>query len=246
MAVTVQDHRASIDNQLLAALPVRDYMSFAGDLDEVSLERSRVIVEAGRPLDFVYFLNSGVASVTSTGDAGAEIEVALVGREGFVGMPAFLGSTSSFGQTSMLVPGDALRMRAEVFEETSVDNPRLRDMLLRFTHALLVQVSVSVSCTASHSVDERFARWLLTVFDRAAAREVLLTHEEIARALNVRRSGVSVAARALQEADLIAYTRGRIRLVDHEGLERRACGCYRIIRDEIERLAVDYAPRRRR
>ena len=246
MAIAVQDHRASIENHLLAALSVRDYISFAENLEEVSLERGQILAEPGRPVEYVYFPNSGVASVTSTGEAGAAIEVALVGREGFVGVPAFLGSTSSFGQTTMLIAGHGLRMRADEFDETSVDNPRLRDMLLRFTHALLVQVSVSVSCTASHSVDERLARWLLTVFDRAGVDELMLTHETMARALNVRRSGVSVAARGLQDAGLIAYTRGRIRLLDHGGLERHACGDYRIIREEVERLVADYAPRRRR
>ncbi len=223
-------------NRLLAALPRRAYRRLLPRLEPVSLLFRAVLQEPSRPIPFVYFPSSGVVSVVIPPDGvGDGVEVGLVGREGVIGLPVFLGADSTPARWVVQVPGEALRTPAEEFRAHAARRP-LHDLLLLYANAFLAQVSQSVACNALHPVEERLCRWLLTVHTRVDSDVFPLTHEFLGAMLGVRRASVTEAARGLQEAGLIRYGRGRLEVLDRAGLESAACGCHRAAQAELDRL----------
>jgi CRP-like cAMP-binding protein len=223
-------------NRLLAALPIRDYQRLHPALETIPLRSREVLYEAGGPIRFVHFPTAGAISLTSSRESDAAVELATVGNEGMVGLPVFLGTGISPVIAICQVPGESLRMPAEVFKDVIRSNDALHGLLHRYTLALLVQIGQGNACNRLHPVEARCARWLLMTHDRVRADQYLLTHEFLAQMLGVRRASVTTAAGHLQQAQLIRYRRGVITVLDRKGLESAACVCYRIIKEEYDRL----------
>jgi CRP-like cAMP-binding protein len=233
---TPPERAAATRNRLLAALPEPQLQRLLPALEPTELTWRQAFYEADAPIRFVHFLLTGVASLVTTMEDGAVVEVATVGNEGLVGLPVFLGTDISPLTAFVQVPGAAVRMRPEALEEEVRNGGALSEILRRYTQAFLVQLARSSACNRRHSIEERCARGLLMTHDRVGADEFPLTQEFLSQMLGVRRSAVSVAAGRLQKAGLISYRWGRITVLDRGGLENTACECYRIIRNEYERL----------
>ncbi len=203
----------------------------------VSLEHKQVLLGRGDRIDTVYFPDNAVVSLLTTMDDGTTVEVANIGNEGIVGLPAFLGIETLGPRESyqVEVPGQARALDVATFTKAAGREP-LRGLVERSIQALFIQTAQRLACVALHSVPERCSRWLLLTHDRVGDREFPLTQEFLAQMLGVRRASVSVAAGALQHAGLISYSRGRVTILDRDGLESAACECYGIIRSEWERL----------
>lgn len=223
-------------NQLLWALPAEELERLRPHLDSVSLSQREVLYGTGTPIRFVYFPETAVISLVTRMADGATIEIGTAGCEGMAGLPVFLASDSSSVEAFAQIPGVAWRMDADVFARMAAPPSILHRILLRYTQALLTQVSQTAACNASHLVDERCARWLLMTHDRVDSDEFPLTHEFLAFMLGVRRPGITVAMRALRDTGSVDYRRGSVQIVDREGLERASCECYHVVRRHFEQL----------
>jgi CRP-like cAMP-binding protein len=223
-------------NRLLRALDPELFEAVRHFLEVVDLSARDPVYERGQPIDQVYFPIDAVVSVVADMSDGAVIEVATVGREGIVGIPALLQAENDEHRAFTQVPGRALRLSTPRFLELVEASKPFERLLHRYIQALITQISRSAACNRVHSIDERAGRWLLLTHDRAGRDEFPLTQEFLAQMLGVRRPSVTTAAGMLQKAGLIKYSRGRVTVVDREGLENASCECYRVIRDEYERL----------
>jgi CRP-like cAMP-binding protein len=223
-------------NRLLACLPQEDQDRLRPHLEPIVLEYKYPLYAAHQRIEFVHFLESGVASLVNEMEDGAAVEVGTVGNEGVVGLPVLLGDEVAPTCVYVQVPGRALRMRADVLREEMRRSAPLREMMLRYAHAFFNQVAQSAACAHLHSLQKRCCRWLLMTHDRMLTDEFLLTQEFLAMMLGVRRPGVTKAAAALKRAGLIHYRHGHVTILDRDGLERRACECYGVSRAEFDRL----------
>jgi CRP-like cAMP-binding protein len=223
-----------VSNRLLDRLEPRDREGLIPHLEWVTLEYRHPLYEAHRRIEFVYFLESGVASLVNTMEDGAAAEVGTVGNEGIVGLPILLGSETAPTTMYMQVPGQGLRIRSRVFRENIDRNEPLRRLTLRYSHAFFNQVAQSAACAHFHSLDQRCCRWLLMTRDRMPSDQFLLTQEFLAMMLGVRRPGVTIAAGRLKRAGLIEYSHGRITILDRKGLEDTSCECYAISKAEFD------------
>lgn len=225
-----------IGNQLLAALAPEEYEHFGPHLERVDLTHGDVIYRQGSRIEHVYFPETSVVSLLSTMETGATTEVGLVGREGMVGLTVFLGGARTPEQGIVQLAGSALVMKASVLrEELKVGSP-LQLLLLRYTRSFLLLMSQSVACSQHHSLEQRFARWLLMMHNHSQSNTLKLTHEMVSSMIGTRRAGVTVASLALKEKHLIDAGRGWVTILDRQGLEAIACECYAIIRDEFSEL----------
>lgn len=224
-------------NQLLAALPSSEFQRLAPYLEPVELSLQQILYEISEPITYVYFPQQGLVSLVNTMLDGATIEVGLVSVEGMVGLPVILtGGSTSTTRAFVQMAGSAARIKAELLKTEFNRGGLLQKLLLRYTQAYLAQVEQTAACNRLHKIEERLARWLLTVADRIQADEFQLTQEFIAQMLGVRRAGVTVAADTLQQAGILRYSRGRITILNREDLEATACECYGVIRGEIARI----------
>jgi CRP-like cAMP-binding protein len=224
------------ENRLLAALPKRDFDLLTARMDVVSFAVRDVVYRPNGPVDHVYFPLSGLLSMVVTLEDGATSEVGVVGNEGMAGVPAFLGADRSPNQVFCQNAGEARRMPAAEFREAVRPAGPFQRIVQRYTLALFHLIGQSTACNHHHPVERRLARWLLMTQDRVGADEFPLTQEFLATMLGVHRPSVTVVARTLQKAGLIRYTRGRITVLDREGLESASCECYRVVRAELDRL----------
>lgn len=225
------------ENRLLAGLPPASLEALQPHLEAVSCAFKDVVYHPNEPISHVVFPRTGVISLLSLGDdEGVMVEVATVGNEGFVGLPVFLGADSTPGMAISQVPGESLRMTAEAFRSAIARDAEFAAVLNRSTLALFTQIAQTSFCNRAHPMVQRCARWLLQTQDRVDTPTFPLTHEFLAQMLGVRRATVTEAMGPLQDAGLIEYSRGIVRVVDREGLEEAACECYRIVRDEYRRL----------
>jgi CRP-like cAMP-binding protein len=218
-----------IKNRLLAALPGEQYERLRPLMELVSLASSEILYKASTPIHYVYFPNNSVISLVSMTVGRRTAEVGLVGREGMVGLPVFLGATTSPNHVIVQVGDGAMRMKARAFKDEIKRGGAMQGLLLRYTQALINQVSQTVVCNNLHTVEKRLCRWLLMIHDRVRSDDFFLTHEFVSNMLGVRRAGVSIAAGNLQQAGLIRYSHGKITILNRSYLESTACGCYRII-----------------
>jgi CRP-like cAMP-binding protein len=223
-------------NRVLATLPGADYRRFAAKLEPVIFRKAQCLHEPDRPISHVYFPRTGVASIVTRMSEGGTIEVATIGNEGVVGLPAYLGDGRSSMEVFVQIPGEAARLSAASFRQELRSLSALRRVIRRYTQALLTQLGQSAACNRVHPMWERCARWLLMSHDRVPGDELLLTQEFLAEMLGVRRAGVTETVGKLRRSKLITTSRGRIRIVDRKALERTACECYHIIRSEHEHL----------
>lgn len=223
-------------NRLLAALPPASYARLVPALEPVALPAKQILYEQHAPITHVYFPESAVVSLVTQMDDGSAVESVIVGNDGMVGLPLFLGVPTDVCQAIVQVPDGGLRMAAAAFQAAAAQDAALRGILGRYTQVVIAQMAQSGACNRLHALEQRCARWLLETSDRVEADQFLLTQEFMATMLGVRRSSVSLAAGTLQQADLIRYRRGHITVLDRDGLENAACPCYRIIADVADRL----------
>lgn len=220
-----------IPNSVLAALPPPLYRRLLAGLTPVRLKFGDVLYEPGDPIREVYFPDDCVISLLTLVRGRLALEVGLVGREGMVGIPLALGVGISPVRVLVQGEGEALRMGAGRFRAELAKSAPLRAQLYRYTNALMAQVTQTAACNRFHRVDERLARWLLMMRDRAKSPELRLTQAFLSNMLGVRRVGVTLAASALQRRKLIRYSRGIIQVLNHRGLEAASCPCYEVVRD---------------
>lgn len=216
-----------IRNQILAALPRREYERMLPDLEPIALPLDVSLYKSGDFIEYVYFPNDGVVSLITHMKSGMAIEVGLIGKDGMVGIPVLLGDKIAFEEAVVQIEGSALRMKSEKLKDRlkSAHNPLLTELLL-YTRSLMKQVAQTAACNRLHMVEERLARWLLMCHDRVEADELHLTQEFIANMLGMRRASVSSAASRLQDEGVIRYSRGRISILNRTKLEKLACECY--------------------
>lgn len=236
MAKRPHTNNSRPENRLLAALPGKEFDRFTAQMDDVSLAVRDVLYRPNGTIRHVYFPRTAVVSMTLTMQDGATVEVGTVGNDGMAGVPAFLGADKSPTEVFCQVAGEARRMPVAAFREAVRPDGPFRDLVQRFTQVLLNQVSQTTACNRLHPIEARLARWLLMTHDRMGGDEVPLTQEFLSYMLGVQRPSVTLAAGALQKAGLIRYTRGRITVLNREGMEAAACECYRVVRSELDRL----------
>ena len=223
-------------NQILSALPSSEYKRLRDHLKPVNLISGEILLEPNEPIEKIYFPQRAMISLVSIMMDGSTTEIGLVGNEGMIGLPAILGGESTTSRTIVQISGTALEISADVVRKEFQRGEKLYELLLLYTQALLTQVSQSAACNRQHNIEERLARWLLSVQDCIMQDELPLTQEFIANMLGTRRSGVTVAAGILQQAGIIRYSRGRITILDQEKLEDAACECYQLVQNEFIRL----------
>jgi CRP-like cAMP-binding protein len=225
-------------NRLLSALPMDEFAYLEPYLERVHMKVNDVIAQPGEVWTHVYFPEASIISVLNVMADGSAVEVGTVGNEGMSGLAAYLEADTGESQTICQLTGPALRVRVEVVVEAAAKYPTLRRMLSRYTQAYMTQVSQNAACNRLHSIEQRCARWLLMTQDRMPKQDdiIVLKQEFLAMMLGVRRVGVTIAAGLLQDAGLIRYRRGSIRVLDREGLEAASCECYGIVRRHFDRL----------
>ena len=219
-------------NLVLSLLPSADRERIVGRCEKQFLQIEEVLYEAGGPIPYVYFPLWGMVSMVLGSEGGGTIEVGVVGNEGLVGTPVALGSETSHVQALVQTQGEFLRMTVEDFRLELERSAALTQIAHRCSQALMVQVSQSVMCNRLHSMEERICRWLLMAHDRAGTDDIVLTQQFIAQMLGIRRPSVTVAAGMLQQAGLIDYSRGSVKILNRPGLEDAACECYAIVARE--------------
>lgn len=223
-------------NHLLAVLPDEDYQRLHPHLERVSFSLGQVIYESGGHLDYVYFPASSVVSLLYTTEDGSTAEMGLTGNDGVVGIALFLGGDTTPNRAIVQIAGGAFRMKAKILQQEFARGGALQQLMLRYTQALITQISQTAVCNRLHSVEKRLCRWLLLSHDRVKADELLMTQEFISNMLGGRRESVTVAAGRLQDAGLIHYSRGHISILDRKGLEASVCECYQVVKNETDRL----------
>ena len=223
-------------NQLIAALPEADWQRWQQHLEWVDLPLGQVIYESGATLHHVYFPTTAIVSLLYVMENGASAEIAVAGREGLVGVSLFMGGDTTPSRAVVQSAGEGFRMRAQAIKNEFTQSAPVMHLLLRYTQALISQMTQTAACNRHHSVQQQLCRWLLLSLDRVQGSDLRMTQELIANMLGVRREGVTEAALALQAQGLIRYRRGHIEVLDRPGLEKRTCECYAVVRREYERL----------
>jgi CRP-like cAMP-binding protein len=235
--------RDPIGNSLLAALPELRTAAWPKKLEAVDLPLGKVLYESGSKLTHVVFPTTALVSLLYVLENGASAEIAIVGNEGLVGVSLFMGGQSTPSRAVVQSAGEGLRLKANVLmQEFNRAGPMLH-LLLRYTQALITQMAQTAVCNRHHSLDQQLCRWLLLSLDRLSSNQLVMTQELIANMLGVRREGVTEAAGNLHRAGLIDYRRGRITVLDREGLEQRTCECYAVVKKEYDRLLPASATR---
>jgi len=225
-----------VSNRLLAALPRAECERLIPHLEFVHLPRGKILFEAGALIHYAYFPLKGVISLLGMTENGETVEVAMVGNEGMLGIPVILGINVALHRSMVQIPADVLRIRSDVINLEFNRNGKLQGLLLGFTHSLIAQISQSATCNRFHTVERRLSRWLLVIDDRVRHQTFYLTQEFIAQMLGTPRTVVTVAANKLQDAGFIRYRRGRITILNRQGLESVTCECYGIVTNEISRF----------
>ena len=223
-------------NRLLAALPDEQLKSWLPHLELHDMPLGGVLYESGQTEKYVYFPTSAIVSLLYVMENGDSAEIAVVGNEGIVGVSLFMGGNSTPSRAAVQSGGRGYRLKANFMKEEFDRAGPVMHLLLRYTQALITQMSQTAVCNRHHSLDQQLCRWLLLSLDRLPGNELVMTQELIANMLGVRRVGVTEAALKVQDAGLISYSRGRIKVLDRRGLEKRSCECYRVVKDEYDRL----------
>jgi CRP-like cAMP-binding protein len=223
-------------NLMLAQLPDAEYDTLAKFLVPVDLPLEMRLSEPNEPIEYIYFLNTGLISTDALTKKGESVEVGVIGREGFAGLPALLDQPQMSHSVLMQGVGEGLRIRSSILRDQFVKGGMLQRLVHTFAYLQFVQVTQSVLCNRMHEVDARLARWLLTSADRMESESLNLTQEFLAQMLGVQRSTVTVAAGDLQRAGLIGYSRGKIHILDRPKLVKSACECYRIVSSAYQRV----------
>jgi CRP-like cAMP-binding protein len=223
-------------NHLLAALPTADFGRLEPHLRLVPLPLGEVLYESDGQMRHVYFPIDSIVSLLYVMADGASAEIAVVGNEGIIGVSLFMGGETTPSRAVVQSAGHAYQLLGKCLKEEFNRATAMQHLLLRYTQALITQMAQTAVCNRHHSLDQQLCRWLLLSLDRLTSNELVMTQELIANMLGVRREGVTEAARKLQDAGLIQYSRGHITVTDRKGLETRTCECYAVVKKESDRL----------
>ena len=223
-------------NHLLAALPDVERLRWMPRLELVDMPLGQVLYESGRALSHVYFPTTAIVSLLYVMENGASAEIAVVGKDGIVGISLFMGGGSTPSRAVVQSAGQGYRLTAQTMKDEFNRAGPVMHLFLRYTQALITQMAQTAVCNRHHSLDQQLCRWLLLSLDRLSGSELTMTQELIANMLGVRREGVTEGALKLQAAGLIRYSRGHISVLDRPGLERRTCECYAVVKKEYDRL----------
>ena len=223
-------------NHLLAALPEAALQRWLPQLEWVEMPLGQVLYESGSTLSHVYFPITAIVSLLYVMENGASAEIAVVGYEGIIGVSLFMGGESTPSRAVVQSAGQGFRLKAQLMKDEFNRAGPVLHLLLRYTQALITQMAQTAACNRHHSLDQQLCRWLLLSLDRLQGSELVMTQELIANMLGVRREGVTEGALKLQQAGLIRYARGRISVLDRQGLEQRTCECYAVVKKEYDRL----------
>jgi CRP-like cAMP-binding protein len=226
-------------NHLLAALPAEDYELLAPHLEQVKLPLGEMLYEPGDQLLHAYFPTTAIVSLHYVMESGASAESAGVGNEGVVGISLFMGGNTTPSSAVVQTAGHAYRLEGGKLVQEFNRAGLLQRLFLRYTQALMTQMSQTAACNRHHSVEQQLCRWLLLTLDRLPGNDLVMTQELIASMLGVRREGITEAAGNLQRAGVISYRRGHIAVLDRTGLEQRVCECYGVVKTELDRLLCD-------
>jgi CRP-like cAMP-binding protein len=226
------------DNKLLAALSRREQARLLPYLEPVSLHFEEVLYEPDGLIRHVYFPTSGIISLVLALEDNMIAQVGRVGNEGMVGLPVFLGVTTSHTRAFVEIPGEALRMKASIFRQELQHAEAFSGLLLRYAQALMRHSERLTACNTWHTIEQRLCRWLLVAHDRVRADQFEVTQEFLSQMLGAHRQSVTLAASNLQKAGLIRYSRGKLTILDRAGLEQASCECYRAVKEIFERLSV--------
>jgi len=226
-------------NYLLAALPTAEFERVAPHLELVAMPLGEVLYEFSSQLQHVYFPTTAIVSMHYVMENGASSEIAGVGNEGVLGISLFMGGNTTPSRAIVQTAGHGYRLKARLLMEEFNRSGVMQHLLLRYTQALITQVSQTAVCNRHHSVEQQLCRWLLLTLDRLPSNELTMTQELIASMLGVRREGITEAAGHLQQAGFIRYRRGHISVLDRSGLESRVCECYAVVKKEHDRLLCD-------
>lgn len=224
------------ENRLLAALPPDEYSRVRPQLQDVEFSLGEVVYEFGGQLDYVFFPTNSIVSLLYTMQNGTSAEMGLTGNDGVVGIALFMGGGTMPNRAVVQSAGGALRMKVKVLQDEFARGGKFQRLLLRYTQALITQISQTAVCNRLHSVEQQLCRWLLLSHDRVIADDLIMTQELIADMLGVRREGVTVAAGRLQDSGAISYIRGHIKILDRRKLEETVCECYQVVKTEFDRL----------
>jgi CRP-like cAMP-binding protein len=223
-------------NYLFHSIPQNEWERLLPHIEPVDLPLGKVLYEPGTKMSHIYFPSSAIVSLLYALENGSSAEIAIVGNEGVVGISIFMGGESTSSRAVVQSAGQGYRIKSSlILEEFNRSGP-LMHLLLRYTQALITQMSQTAVCNRHHTLDQQFCRWLLLSLDRLTSNELVMTQELIANMLGVRREGVTEAALKVQQAGFIKYARGRITILDRAGLEHRTCECYQVVKTEYERL----------
>lgn len=226
----------ALDNHLLAFLPDDELALFQSKLVPVSLKLGTVLYEAGDRLDYAYFPTTAIVSLLYIMENGATAEIGMVGNDGILGIALFMGGETTNSRAVVQSAGEAFKIKAQDLKTEFGRGGEMQKMLLRYTQALMTQISQTAVCNRLHSVEQQLCRWILLSHDRLNSDKLVMTHDLISNMLGVRREGVTLAAQKLAEKGLIKNTRGTIILIDRQGLENAVCECYQVVNDEYNRL----------
>jgi CRP-like cAMP-binding protein len=223
-------------NSLLAALPPDESQRWLPLMEAVDMPLGAVLYEPGITLSHVYFPTTAIVSLLYVMENGGSAEIAVVGNEGIVGISLFMGGESTPSRAVVQSAGMGFRLKADIMKSEFYRAGPVLHLLLRYTQALITQMSQTAVCNRHHTLDQQLCRWLLLSLDRLQGNELVMTQELIANMLGVRREGVTEGALKLQQAGLIRYARGHITVIDRPGLEERSCECYLVVKKEYDRL----------
>jgi CRP-like cAMP-binding protein len=232
-------------NHLIAALPEDEFIRIKPTLEPVSLSLGEVIYESGEQLDYIYFPTTAIISLLYIMENGSTAEIGMSGNDGLVGIALYMGGSTTPSRAVVQSAGNAFRMPSRALNDEFSRGGVFQKILLRYTQSLMTQISQTAVCNRLHSVEQQLCRWLLINHDLLQTNKLIMTHDLIANMLGVRREGVSIAAGHLQQQKLIKYVRGTITMLDRDALERAACECYRVVKDEYDRLLGKYISKNR-
>jgi CRP-like cAMP-binding protein len=223
-------------NQILKTLGNETINKFFPDLELVELDLGNVLYESGEKLSHVYFPTSAIISLLYVMENGLSAEIAVVGNEGMLGVSMFMGGDTTPSRAVVQSSGYGYRVKVNQLKDGFKHNPDTMHVLLKYTQALMTQITQTAVCNRHHSIDQQLCRWLLLSLDRLETNQLKMTQELIANMLGVRREGVTEAAGKLQKSGLIKYSRGLIEVLDRQGIEEKCCECYQVVKDEYDRL----------
>jgi CRP-like cAMP-binding protein len=226
-------------NHLLAALPAAELERVSADLELVPMRLGEMLYEPGGQLQYAYFPSTCIVSLHYVMESGASAEAAGVGNEGMLGISLFMGGNTTASSAVVQTAGHGYRLKRHVLKQEFDRAGLFQRLLLRYTQALMTQMSQTAVCNRHHSIEQQLCRWLLLTLDRLPSNELIMTQELVASMLGVRREGITEAAGKLQSAGFISYRRGHISVLNRAGLESHTCECYAVVKKELARLLTN-------